>query len=495
MGFEKEIEVNRDLALRAGQVQDAIDALLALERTARLSGDVPGTTEVCVAIVKICHDAKQWQLLNDQIQLLAKRRAQLKQVGGPRARRAWARAPPGRTPLAPAPPCEASALSRAQALALVLTLARLSRRPPAVRPRARAQAIQGIVQEATKWVDEQSDESLKLQLITTLRTVTEGKMYVEVERARLSLTLARMRESEGKLEEARNVLQDTQVETLGGMDKREKTDFVLQQVRLCLETSDYMRAWIMAKKINVKFFDDGSLDDLKIRYYGLVTRYHMHDKETFELFRSFQSLYNTAAIKEDSARATEVLKLTVIYLLLSPHGNEQQDQMFHVKGIKELEDLPLYAKLLELFTTHEVFTYDGDISAALDAEIAPGGPLGDALGQFGGLADHISQTMHLRIVQHNIRVLAKFYKRIHLSRLAALLKVKEADAERELSEMVTTGAIYARIDRPAGVVTFKKPQQPNELLNDWSGNISKLLNLVDATCHQIHKETMVHNVK
>ena len=30
MGFEKEVETYRDLALRAGQVQDAIDALLTL---------------------------------------------------------------------------------------------------------------------------------------------------------------------------------------------------------------------------------------------------------------------------------------------------------------------------------------------------------------------------------------------------------------------------------------------------------------------------------
>ncbi|KAG8467445.1 hypothetical protein KFE25_000761 [Diacronema lutheri] len=433
MGFEKEIEANRDLALRAGQVQDAIDALLTVERTARLAGDIPGTTEVCVAIVKICHDANQWTLLNENIQLLSKRRAQLKQ------------------------------------------------------------AIQGIVQEATKWVDEQPDKAKKLELITTLRTVTEGKLYVEVERARLSLTLARIHEAEGQVEEARNVLQDTQVETLGGMDKREKTEFVLQQVRLCLATGDYMRAWIMAKKVNLKFFEDGSLDDLKVRYYHLVTQYHMHSKETFELFRAFQSLHDTKAIRDEPALSGEALKLTVVYLLLSAHSNEQVDQMHRLKQLKELAEHPLYARLVELFTTDEIFT-DADVSDALLAEIAPGGPLGKALAQFGGSAEHITQTMHLRVVQHNMRTLAKFYKRIKMARMATLLTVSEAEAERELSEMVSSGAIWARIDRPAGVVSFQKPQQPNELLNDWSGNISSLLNLVESTCHQIRKETMVHNV-
>lgn len=109
MGFEKEIEANRDLALRAGQVQDAIDALLALERAARLAGDITGTTELCVAIVKICHDANQWTLLNESIQLISKRRAQLKQVRAARARQASRAAAAHRMPRGRAAACRARA--------------------------------------------------------------------------------------------------------------------------------------------------------------------------------------------------------------------------------------------------------------------------------------------------------------------------------------------------------------------------------------------------
>lgn len=349
------------------------------------------------------------------------------------------------------------------------------------------------MQEATKWVDEQPDKAKKLELITTLRTVTEGKLYVEVERARLSLTLARIHEADGQLEEARNVLQDTQVETLGGMEKREKTEFVLQQVRLCLLTGDSMRAWIMAKKVQLKWFADGSLDDLKVRYYRLVTQYHMHSKDTLELFRAFQSLHDTKSVRDDPAASGEALKLWVLFLCLSPHGNEQHDQMHRLKALPELAEHALYAKLVELFTTDEIFT-DADVRDGLQAELRLGGALCKPLAELGGSAEHVTQTMHLRIVQHNVRVLAKFYKRLTMARVASLLQVPEAEAERELSEMVSSAAVWARIDRPAGVVSFQKPQHPNELLNEWSGNISKLLNLVEATCHQIHKETMVHNL-
>jgi hypothetical protein len=45
------------------------------------AADSWSTAHICVAIVKLCGDLQQWKLLNDQIHLIAKRRAQLKKVG------------------------------------------------------------------------------------------------------------------------------------------------------------------------------------------------------------------------------------------------------------------------------------------------------------------------------------------------------------------------------------------------------------------------------
>ena len=43
-----------------------------------------------------------------------------------------------------------------------------------------------------------------------------------------------------------------------------------------------------------------------------------------------------------------------------------------------------------------------------------------------------------------------------------------------------------------GVVNFHKSKNPNELLNDWSHDISELMGLVQKTTHLINKEEMVH---
>ena len=49
-----------------------------------------------------------------------------------------------------------------------------------------------------------------------------------------------------------------QVETFGSMEKKEKVEFILEQMRLCLAKKDYIRTQIISKKINTKFFEDDS---------------------------------------------------------------------------------------------------------------------------------------------------------------------------------------------------------------------------------------------
>ena len=52
---------------------------------------------------------------------------------------------------------------------------------------------------------------VELKLIETLRTITEGKIYVEVERARLTHRLSSMQEEDGDLTAAAKTMQELQV--------------------------------------------------------------------------------------------------------------------------------------------------------------------------------------------------------------------------------------------------------------------------------------------
>jgi 26S proteasome regulatory subunit N5 len=62
--------------------------------------------------------------------------------------------------------------------------------------------------------------------------------------------LASIYEAEGKIAEAADILQDVQVEIMGTMEKKEKAEFLLEQIRLTMDKNDFVRAEIICKKVN-----------------------------------------------------------------------------------------------------------------------------------------------------------------------------------------------------------------------------------------------------
>lgn len=64
----------------SGKMHDALDILLALEKQTRTGADMVSTGRVLVAIVQICKEANNFNALFEHINLLSKRRSQLKQA-------------------------------------------------------------------------------------------------------------------------------------------------------------------------------------------------------------------------------------------------------------------------------------------------------------------------------------------------------------------------------------------------------------------------------
>jgi len=122
-----------------------------------------------------------------------------------------------------------------------------------------------MIQEAMTYLDKAPSMDVRLSLLETLRVVTDGKIFVETERARLTRLLAKIKEDEGKVAEAADILQQLQVETLGSMDKKEKTDFILEQMRLLLGKQDYIRMQMVSKKINPRYFDKADDEEIQVR--------------------------------------------------------------------------------------------------------------------------------------------------------------------------------------------------------------------------------------
>ncbi|KAJ3009465.1 UNVERIFIED_CONTAM: 26S proteasome non-ATPase regulatory subunit 12, partial [Siphonaria sp. JEL0065] len=167
--------------VKSGKLVDALESLATLEKQTRNSADGVSNSRILIANVKFCHQAGDWKLLQERVVLLSKKHGLLKA------------------------------------------------------------AVTKMIQEAMTLVDKTPNVATKLELIETLRTVTDGKIFVEVERARVTRILTKIREEEGKIVEACDILQELQVETFGSMEKREKTEFILEQMRLCLAKKDFPR--------------------------------------------------------------------------------------------------------------------------------------------------------------------------------------------------------------------------------------------------------------
>jgi 26S proteasome regulatory subunit N5 len=86
--------------------------------------------------------------------------------------------------------------------------------------------------------------------------------------------------------------------------------------------------------------------------------------------------------------------------------------------------------------------------------------------------------MSILTTSQNLRVIASYYSRITMTRLTELLDLPPLTTERTICKLVTDKTIYARIDRPAGIVSFKQT---------WSGDIAKMLSLVEKTSHLVAK--------
>ena len=61
-----------------------------------------------------------------------------------------------------------------------------------------------------------------------------------------------MKEKDGEIKEAATIMQELAVETYGSMERKEKVELILEQMRLCLATQDYIRTQIISKKVSTK---------------------------------------------------------------------------------------------------------------------------------------------------------------------------------------------------------------------------------------------------
>lgn len=368
--------------------------------------------------------------------------------------------------------------------ALVSTLKALS-----TRRSQKSKAVSALVCKALPWVlkedsytplevTNESQKDIRERIVVVLRDITDGKLFLEAERARLTRALAILKEQDGNISAAADVLQEVHIETFGSLSKREKVEFLLEQMRLTLAKKDYVRAQIVSNKVNRKVLAEEGMESEKLRFFTLMLEFHQHEEDAFELAKDYHQIYSTITVQNDEQKWKIALTNTVVFLVLSAYTSEQQDMMNRINLDPKLDKILECKETLKLFLNKEIIAYPTPHQEKLESlESIKESP-----------SSVWPKMFHTRIIQHNIRIAALYYDRIQGKRLAQILGLESDVLEEEISKMVSDGSVYAKIDRPNDIVRFKGKKSPEEILSDWGADIKELLNLVESTTHLIHKE-------
>lgn len=123
------------------------------------------------------------------------------------------------------------------------------------------------------------------------------------------------------------------------MTRREKTEFILEQVGLCIAKGDWVQAAILSRKISTKYFakkpkkspeqiekdnkefderernrkpedppveKDEDVTDLKLRYYEQQITLANHEDDYLEVCKHYRQILDTESVEENQAQLQEV---------------------------------------------------------------------------------------------------------------------------------------------------------------------------------------------
>ncbi|KAI3381813.1 hypothetical protein SNEBB_004030 [Seison nebaliae] len=518
---DEKIEKSEKLVNEKGKegLKESLEMLVPLEKLCRIGNDVNSLNRIIVAIVQCCCACNDWQECMEQMTVLTKRRNQTK--------------------------------------AAVINL------------------IQEVIKNLkSKLYEKKEEEELLLKVIDVIRTVTKGKIYVENERAEVTKKMAEIEEKNDNLEKANEVMQELQVETYGSMERKEKVHFILEQMRLALLRHDYIRAQVISKKISKRFFTtEDDTDELKLTFYRQMIQMDCHFENYFNVFQHYQQIYMTDSIKQIKDKTREILMPMTTFLLLASFDNQQTEMIHYLTKDKHMSLVPTYKNLLSKFRRSEIIDWK-KLCEELEDQLKNGHKKEKATGIFTNekIYETISTTnapitavpsqsqnkkngemtvgeyrwnlLKHRVVEHNLRCVAKYYSNITIRRLSELLDVDEESSEKALAELVISGVLAAKINRSEKNIKFlrheaqapettndvshindetsikqlhqihvlrsdlngegdggnslkniREQETPKQILEGWNRNLQNLMAYVNETRHLINKEEMIHTVR
>lgn len=379
--------------------------------------------------------------------------------------------------------------------------------------RAQTDMLKVIIEEI---YPSESRQQIQESILKAVIEITEGKIYVEYEYSWAVRKLTEIYLLNGNLEEAVKLIQDIQIETFGSLSKVYKVEYILFQIKILLEKGDFIRTLIVSNKVIRKNLNDKGLEELKIQFYDLMIKYYNHEEKYFDVSMCYKSLYDYSQdlaqkIKECNSKGEaqseecilynkvlailnpiDLFEKYITFLNLCPPTKEYFDAMNEIKS-KYVKELDIYSYLGNIVK----LKLGDDTTQVTESFLA-------TFNKFGAFIDDKAYfndgRLNFRLfrkyfIQHNLLLLNKFFSQISLQRISELIAIPKEEAESEICDMVNNNYMYAKINRIKAVVSFRRKKNYDDKLNSLDDDLYKMLDMLESTCHLIHKENLKYDIK
>lgn len=350
------------------------------------------------------------------------------------------------------------------------------------------QAIVEIVQRCMSIPEKIKDSVIRVKFMKNLCQISENKIYVENERARLLLALSLDAETTGDIEEALELVRDLQVDSYGLMSSDEKNEIMLEQIRLMLAQNDLIRAQLVSKRIFSNTIDEKTNSSLKQKYYQTLMRLKFLQKQFLEVTQLGLACVGLQIVSSNPDILYPTLKTAMMCLFVCPFDQTRLDLSIRISEHRNIIEMGSFRRVLEMFLVDEIIDwasldqkYGGDIRVFLNPGACP---------YITSVEDSekMYNLLRTRANEHNLRVIHKCYSQISMHRLAQLLNLSLEEAETVLCQAVYSKVIFARINRPKLLIVFKPDLEPSQVLNTYMDRIDNLLMSIGHVATLINKE-------
>ena len=90
------------------------------------------------------------------------------------------------------------------------------------------------------------------------------------------------------------------------MERREKTDFILEQVELSIEKGDFTQAGLLSRKVSTKYLENKEVEDLKLKYYDQQIQLAKQDEKYLDACKHYRSVYTAESVLQDETKLKSV---------------------------------------------------------------------------------------------------------------------------------------------------------------------------------------------